>query len=157
MKQSPALRPKNMHSDSESQRDTERETEWKQEGRDNVCVCVWAVSLLWMLTCESDIRVLHLTTGADGSINRTSVCSTTAYPGQVSVCVCYNVHVKTFTCTVPFSLQLSVGAPLPSSFPSSYKCFGINYIVISNSVRHQTAQRRQTCNCFSSMQHRSAH
>lgn len=82
----------NMQSDSESQRDTERQRRSRRGEitriKVRVCVCVGCISLLWMPTCESNIRVLHLIAGADGSINRTSVCVTTVYPSQACVRVC---------------------------------------------------------------------
>lgn len=60
----------NMQSDSESQRDTEMER--KQKGRDNLCACVCVCGLLLrMPACASDISVLHLIAGADGSIKTT--------------------------------------------------------------------------------------
>lgn len=48
-----------------------------------MCVCVGCISLQW--TCVSDISVLHLITGADGSIRTTGVHDAELHPRRVGV------------------------------------------------------------------------
>lgn len=97
-------------------------------------MCVWAV--FHLPTCASDIRVLHLITGTDGSINRTSVCAADVYPGQVSgsVCVCDSVSVsRPFYVPVCFHRSLFPPCSVCSSQLES-DCLDINFIVVSNSL-----------------------
>jgi len=106
-----------------------RGTERHRHRRDTVCVCVWGGGL-YFTSVDADIRVLHLIAGADGSINRTSVC--------VCVCVChYRLSWAGFSrdLYILFSpFILSIGPP---PFPATSDCLDINYIVISKSLRQR--------------------
>lgn len=83
----------NMQSDNESQRDwgVGGWGELRREG---------CVAFLRMPACASNIMVLHLITGADGSINKTSVCASAVLDRSWAgfYCVRHIVRVKTFTC-----------------------------------------------------------
>lgn len=91
--------------------------------------------------------VLHLITGADGSINGTSVGATAVCPEQVFT-VCATLYVSRPS-HVPVSFHLSVFPPASvCSLQLESDCLDINYIVVSNCLPQQATQERQTRHCF---------